>query len=63
MKSLRVQRGTHIRVDCDNYTTVHCINRGGSAKSPILNGWVLSLNLLLRKKGLLSAFHIVGVRL
>jgi len=63
INSLQVQCGSHIRVHCNNSTTVHCINRGSSAKSPVLNGWILSLQLLLRKKNwLLSAFHIAGVR-
>lgn len=50
-------------VHCDNSTTVHCINRKGSAKSPVLNGWVLLLQLLLGMRDwALSAFHITGVR-
>lgn len=36
MNSLHVQIRTHIRVHCDNSTTVHCINRGGSAPPVLL---------------------------
>jgi len=62
VNSLTVHCISHIRVHCDNSRTVHCINRKGSAKSPMLNGWILSLKLLLRKRGWhLLAFHIVEV--
>jgi len=45
VNSLRVLHGVHIRVHCNNSTTVHCINRKGSAISLMLNGWILSLQL------------------
>lgn len=58
-----MQCSFQVRIHGDNSTTVHCIKRRGSVRSPTLNGWILSLNLLLRKKGvLLSTFHIAGVR-
>lgn len=51
VNSLQMQHGSHIWVPCDYNTTVHCINKGGSVKFPVLNRRVLSLQLLLRKRG------------
>lgn len=48
---------------CENSTLVHCINREGFARFLVLNRWIFSLNLLLRKRGwFLSAFHIAGLQ-
>jgi len=62
INALHPPPGSHIRVHADNMTTVHCINRKGSSKSPALNSWILSLGLLLRRSNLfLTAFHVAGV--
>ena len=63
LRKFRIPVGSHVAVHCDNTTAVNCINRGGSARSPPLNSWILSILTLLKKKGLfISAFHIAGVR-
>lgn len=62
LKALRPLPGSHVRVHADNMTTVHCINRRGSSKSPALNSWILSLGLMLRQqRTFLTAFHVAGV--
>ena len=59
---LRPRRGTHVRIHSDNMTTVHCLRRGGSARSRPLNSWVLSIRVLLERRGLyLSVCHVAGV--
>ena len=57
LRSIKTTRGSHIRLHSDNSTTVHCINRMGSARSPVLNGWIVTLGVLLKRRRLhLSAF-------
>lgn len=60
-KALNVKMGTHIPIHSDNFSIVHGINRRGSACLQVLNSWVLSLCLLLKKGLHLIAFHMAGV--
>ena len=63
IKKLQFPPSCHLRLHSDNMTAVNCLARGGSAKSPPLNSWVLSILQLLSKKALhLTACHIAGVR-
>ena len=63
LRRLHFKKGTHVRVHCDNTTVISCLNRRGSARSPALNSWTLSVGKVLHRKGLfLSAFHIAGIR-
>ena len=63
LQSLKLPTNSHIRLHSDNSTTVHCLNRRGSARSSVLNGWILSIGILLKKKRVfLSAFHVAGIR-
>ena len=62
LKRLPLHPGSHVRVHSDNTTVVNCINRQGSARSRVLNSWVLSILTLLQKKRLaISLFHVAGV--
>ena len=63
LRRLPLQRGSHIRVHCDNTTAVNCLNRQGSARSKPLNSWVISILQLLQKRDLaITVFHVAGVQ-
>ena len=62
LRKLDPPQGTHILLNVDNQTAVSCLRRGGS-RSPALNGVVLVILKLLRKKNLfLTPSYIQGVR-
>ena len=59
---LRPRGGTHVRIHSDNMSAVHCLRRGDSARPRPLNSWVLSIRVLLERRGLyLSVCHVTGV--
>ena len=63
LKNLPIKENSHVAVHSDNSTVVNCLNRRGSARSRPLNAWVLSIFILAeRKKIVISAFHIQGVK-
>ena len=63
LRKLRVPRGSHIALHCDNSTAVNCLNRQGSSRSRPINSWVISILVLLKRRDLhLTAFHIAGVQ-
>ena len=60
VKHIRVPKGSHIRVMCDNTTAVNIIRRGGS-RSALLNKVMFNIVETLQSKNLfLSANHIQG---
>ena len=62
LRHLHLPKGTHLRLHSDNSTVVHCLNRKGSARSHILNSWVMTIQVFLERNNLfLSAFHVAGV--
>ena len=64
IKKSNIARYTLIPVHSDrtdNLTVVHYLNRSGSARSEILNSWVLSIMMLLWRKHLfIKSFHKRG---
>ena len=61
LKKISLPQFSTIRLFSDNKAVVHILSRGGSAKSHLLNSWMVSIAILLVQRNLfLEPNHIAG---
>ena len=60
IKHLKIPRGSHVRVMCDNTTAVNIVRRGGSRSARLNNIMLEIVNSAQQKNLFLSVSHIKG---